>query len=74
MMLTFAVAAEFCRMVIGGGAAAEIVFFGTASAHLWLSACHGNKAICLVLVALGHIALTMKQFTILWLMVMKKPN
>ncbi len=72
-MLTFAVAAEIGRMVVGGWTAAGKVFFGTVSARLWLSARHGNMAVGSALVALGHVTLTMKQFTIFWLVVMKKP-
>jgi hypothetical protein len=56
----FAVAAEICWIVFGGGAAAEMVFFCPFSVHLWRSAHHCNMAVGPALVALGHIALTMK--------------
>ncbi len=72
-MLTFAVAAEKCWMVIGCGAAAGMVLFCAVSAHLWLSAHQCNMAVGPALLALGHVALTMKQFTIFWLVVMRKP-
>ncbi len=72
-MLTFAVAAEICRLVIGGGAAARMVFFCAVSARLWLSARHCNVAVGPALVALGYDALTVEDFAILGLMDMYEP-
>ncbi len=70
---TFPVAAEMCPVVIGGRTAAWVVFFCAVSARLCLSACHCNMAIGPALVALGHHALTIEHFTILWLMVVNQP-
>ncbi len=71
-MLALAVAAKMGCVVVGAGAAARIVFFCAVSAHLWLPARHCNMAIALALVALGHVALTVKNFAILKLMVMQQ--
>jgi hypothetical protein len=71
-VLALAVAAKMHCAVIGGRAAARMVFFCAVSAHLWLPARHCNMAIALALVALGHVALTVKSFVILKLMVMQQ--
>jgi hypothetical protein len=70
---TFAVAAEIGPMVIGGWAAAGVVFLCAVSARLFLSARHCNMAVGPALVALGHDALTMEDFAILGLMVVYEP-
>jgi hypothetical protein len=69
-MPTFAVAAEIRPVIIGGWAAARVVFFCAVSARLCLSARHCNMAVGPALVALGHDALTMEDFAIFGLMVM----
>ncbi len=72
-MLTFAIAAGVRPVVVGGWAAARVMLFCAVSACLWLSARHCNMAIGPALVAMGHIALIVKEFDIFWLMVVKKP-
>ncbi len=72
-MPTFAVAAEMRPVVIGGGAAAGVVFFCAVSACLCPSARHCNMAVGPALVALGHDALTMEDFVIFGLMVLYEP-
>ncbi len=52
-------------VVIGGWAAARVVFYSAVFAFLCFSACHCNRAIDPALVALGHDALTIEDFAIL---------
>jgi hypothetical protein len=72
-VLTFAVAAEMRLVVIWGWAAAIVVLFCAVTACLCLSAHHGNMAIGLALVALGHDALTMEDFAAFRRMVVYEP-
>ncbi len=57
-------------VIIGGCAAARVVFLGAISACLCLSAHHCNMAIGPALAALGHDALTTEDCAIFELMVM----
>jgi hypothetical protein len=66
---TFVDAAEICPVVIGGGAAARVVFLCAVSAHLFLSAHHCDMAIGPALVAFGHNALTNEDVTVFGLIV-----
>ncbi len=63
-MPTFAVAAEMHLLVIGGWAAAGVVFFSAVYARLCYTARHCNVAVGAALVALGHDALTMEDLVV----------
>ncbi len=71
-MLTFAVAVGMHPVVIGGWAAAWVVFFCAVSACLSPSTRHCNMAIGPALLALGHDALSLENFAIFWLIVVHK--
>jgi hypothetical protein len=72
-MSTSAVAAEMSLLVIGGGAATQGVIFSSVSACLQLCAQYSNVALNPALVVLCHVALTVNDFVVFWLMVMYKP-
>jgi hypothetical protein len=71
LVLAFAVAAGEGAGVIGGWAGSGDVFFSAVSACPWLSAHRCNMAIPAAFIALGHFALTMEEFAVFQLVVLR---
>jgi hypothetical protein len=49
-----------------------MVFFSAVGACLWLPTRYCNIAVALAFVALGHVALTDKNFAFFWLLVVQQ--